>query len=101
MTRRLVVSSAADLDLFQIWMHVAQDNLAAADRMAERFQHTFELLCHQSEMGEAIPESKIGGRVFSVGSYLVLHYATDEALNIARVIHGARQLADLVRRGEA
>jgi plasmid stabilization system protein ParE len=101
MTRRLVVSSAADLDMFQIWMRIAQDSLPSADRMAERFQETFDLLCRQPEIGEAIPESKIGGRIFTVGSYLVLHYAADETLCIARVVHGARQLADLIRRGEA
>jgi plasmid stabilization system protein ParE len=41
---RIVRASAARADAGEIWAHIAQDNLDAADRLLNRFDKLFRLL---------------------------------------------------------
>jgi toxin ParE1/3/4 len=47
-------------------------------------------------MGRARPELRPDLRSFPCGAYLILYRAVDDGVEIVRVVHGARNLEDLV-----
>lgn len=84
------LSGAAEADLIEIWLHIAADDDAAADRQLDHFDQVFRLLSTQPRMG--IDRSSVlqaGVRSFVVDRYLVF-YRFDAKLRILRVLHGAR-----------
>lgn len=93
---RLRRTAAAERDLLEIWDYIARDNVAAADRMLERFQSRFTLLLKFPEMGESQEQYRAKLRVIVEGNYLIFYEpGTDEVL-IYRVLHGARRWEDLL-----
>lgn len=78
-------------DLSHIWLFVAEDNIAAADRLMIGFQNRFNLLARNSELGE---QRIIGNlpacRCFSLDSYVIYYRVIESELFILRVLHGAR-----------
>jgi toxin ParE1/3/4 len=82
----------ARLDLFSIRKYIARDNRTAADRFINDFKQKFRLLASQPLMGEARPELAADLRSFSVGNYAIYYRPTETGVEIARVIHAARDL---------
>lgn len=91
---RYRLSTLAEQDLEEIWLHVAEDaSPATADRLIDTIVERFALLAEQPEIGRARPEFEPGVRSLVVESYVIYDRADDEVL-IARVLHGRRdQLA--------
>lgn len=84
------ISQAAETDLIELWLHIAADDDAAADRQLDHFDRVFRLLASQPLMG--VDRSALlqqGVRSFAVGHHLVF-YRADSKLRILRVLHGAR-----------
>lgn len=50
---RIVRTYPARDDLRQIWLYIAQDSVAAADRMIDRFEETLQLISQQPYMGQS------------------------------------------------
>ena len=70
---RILQSPAARLELLQIFNEIAADNLAAAERMIERFDAVFRHLAVQPEMAEQVPRRRRKNiRRFPVGNYVVI-----------------------------
>jgi toxin ParE1/3/4 len=88
-------SNRADADLDEIWLHIAIDSVAAADRMIDRIEAAENRLGEFPQIGQARPEIRAGLRHWPVGNYLILYRLDDEALTIVRVVHGARDLPEL------
>jgi plasmid stabilization system protein ParE len=64
------LTELAVADLAEIHKYVAQDNLAAANRLVRNLFDKFEFLARFPEAGERRPEFAGGDiRVFSAGSY--------------------------------
>jgi toxin ParE1/3/4 len=68
---RVLRTERARVDLLQIWMYIASDNLPAADRVLDRIDGTCQLLSQQPLMGQARPELAPGLRSLSVGNYVI------------------------------
>ena len=85
--------AAADLD--DIWLHVARDNSAAADRLIDRIVARCRQLEKHPELGIARPEIAPEARALTLGDYLILYRVRDEGVEIVRVIHGARRLKSI------
>ncbi|HVA49659.1 MAG TPA: type II toxin-antitoxin system RelE/ParE family toxin [Pirellulales bacterium] len=95
--KRFVVSLLAEADLAEIHAYIAADRPRAADRLIARFFRAFGTLATQPQMGERRDELLPGLRTFSVKSYVVCYAAIDDGIEVARVLHGARDIAAIFR----
>ena len=86
------VAPLAQGDLDHIWDYVAQDSPPAADRLIEAFQERFSLLARQPFLGELRPELRPNLRSFSVGHYVIYYQVLGDRVQIARVLHGSRDV---------
>ena len=87
------LSVLAEQDLEEIWSYVAEDaSPASADRLIDAILDRVELLAEQPRMGRLLPEFGAGVRSFTVENH-VIYYRHDEAVIIARVLHGRRDQA--------
>ena len=89
------VSTAARQDFDQIWLYIATDDPIAADRFLSHIGERCQSYAHQPQLGEA--RSNLGRhlRCFSVGNYVVYYRPTSDGIEIARVLHGARDIQQL------
>ena len=92
MTRRLRRSEAAESDLDDIWSYIAADSPAAADRVILRILAAEDRLAEFPELAAARPEMRPDLRIWPVGAYLMLYRVDRDAVEIVRIVHGARNL---------
>lgn len=87
------LSSLAEQDLDEIWLHVAEDaSPSTADRLIDDIIDRFNLLAEQPRMGRLRPEFGEGVRSFTVENH-VIYYRHESEVLIARVLHGRRDQA--------
>lgn len=86
---------AAD-DLLEIWLYIARDNVSAADKVLDSIDARCRMLAEFPEIGTLREDIGPSVRVLVVGNYLVLYRARDDRVDIVRVLHGARDLRDLL-----
>jgi toxin ParE1/3/4 len=91
----ITLDRAAKKDLVEIWHYIAKDNLQAADRMLDRIREGFEVLARFPKGGTARPELAPGLRCYSVGNYVIYFRPGKTGIEIARVLHGARDVNSL------
>jgi len=97
---RYRISPKAREDLKSIYRYVAEDNPPAAGRLKKMFLDRFLLLAAQPLMGEAREDLAENLRMFSLGSYVIRCRPTSDGIEVAQVVHSARDLAALfLRRG--
>jgi toxin ParE1/3/4 len=71
---RAIRTSTAEADLFDIWSHIADDNLDAADKLLVDIDEAFALLAKSPNIGFAVDYVKPGVRCKPVRrNYLVLY----------------------------
>jgi toxin ParE1/3/4 len=90
-------------DLLELADHISHDNLDAALRFLDAVERMFQFLAMNREVGQlcqfADPESA-GLRAWPVEGFrnhLVFYRATDDGVDIVRVLHGARDIEALFR----
>ena len=85
-------------DVEEIWDYIAQDNLAAADRLVDELFEAFAGLAAMPEKGYIRQEltNKLV-RFWVVRNYLIVYRPSSTPLQILAVIHGARNVLDLLR----
>ena len=82
----------AERDLEELWRYIANDNPSAADKLIDMIGEKCRLRVVNPEMGQARPELAPGLRSFSVGNYVVFYRPIEGGIEVARVVHGARDL---------
>jgi toxin ParE1/3/4 len=92
---RVVFTPRARADLDDIWLHVALDNPAAADRLIDRIVARCQGLADHPQLGPARPEIAPDARAIVVGDYLALYRVAGSDAVVVRIAHGARQLSKL------
>ena len=70
----VTISPRAQADLRGIWKYIAKRNLAAADRMMDRFREKFDMLARQPLIGEAREDIASQLREVPVGKGLCIFY---------------------------
>jgi toxin ParE1/3/4 len=90
---RVLYSLLADQDLLEIWLHIAPENEQAADRLLDTIQEKAKVLAVHPEMGRERPDLAAEIRSFPVHSYLVLYRVISGGIEVARVLHGARDIS--------
>jgi toxin ParE1/3/4 len=89
------VSAAAKADLDEIWFYIAQDDPDAADRFIRALVARFPRLASMPEMGRRREELAPQVRSLAFGSYVIFYRLMENGVEIARVLHGARDLPPL------
>ena len=82
--------------MLSIWENIAAENPAAAETMIRRLATALRRLEGNPLMGPHRPDIRLGVRLLPVGRYLVLYRIQDDGVEIVRVVHGARNLKDLI-----
>ena len=97
---RITRRPLAAADIFDIWDHIAEDNLTAADHWTDQLDEKFGLLATQPLMGRARDELLPGLRSFPVGRYVVFYEPIDNGIDVVRVLHGARDVEEIFGAGD-
>jgi toxin ParE1/3/4 len=95
---RLLFSRNADVDLEEIWHYVAQDSLAAADRVLDRIGESIGQLLDFPKSGHACPDIAPDLRRVISGNYVIYYRikSKPKTVLVVRVLHGARGAEQLV-----
>ena len=89
------VSPAARTDLDEIWFYIAQDNADAADKFIHAIVSRFPKLAAMPQLGRRREELSPRLRSFPVGRYVLFYRQVESGIEIARVLHGARDFPPL------
>jgi len=89
------LSPAARSDLDEIWFYIAQDNAEAADKFIRAIVSRFPKLTAMPELGRQREELAKHLRSFPVGRYVIFYRPMESGIEVARVLHGARDLPPL------
>jgi len=88
----IVLTPRANADLGEIWIFIAADNPAQADNFIDLIDEKFQNLTRQPGLGRRREELVAGLRSFPVGRYVIFYLQVQDCLQIARILHGARDL---------
>ena len=92
----VIYAPQADDDLIGIVDYIARDNPKAARDWLAMIRRTCETLATQPEMGEVRAAFGVPGcRSFSVGNYVIFFRASESGIEVARVVHGSRDMRNL------
>ena len=92
----------AEADLDAIWLYMAKNDLAAADRQLTRIIEAVEKLAEFPHLGPERSDIEPGLRGLTRGNHLVLYeiLETERRVAILRIIHGRRDIGVLFRQSE-
>ena len=82
-------------DLIDIWLHIAADDLGAADRVLDRLELAAMNLTDNPRMGPARDDIRRGLRYLVSGTFLILYQVAEDGVEIVRLVHGRRDLFGL------
>jgi toxin ParE1/3/4 len=96
--RGVKTTPLAEADLDEIWLSIANDSVARADKFIDYLTERFVLLAQSPRSGRARSELARGLRSFVFRRYVVFYSLTDEGVLIERVLHGSRDVGRLLRK---
>jgi toxin ParE1/3/4 len=90
----------AALDILDVWDHIADDDMVAADRWVDELDSAFGRLAMQPLMGRARPELAPDLRRFPFQRYVIFYMPIPDEIDVVRVLHSARDVdGDLLAGG--
>lgn len=90
---RIQFTHAAEADLLELWLTIAEENPVAADKSLDSIQAAVSLLGNQPEMGRARPELSNRLRSFLTRTpYIIFYLSNEDGLMVVRVLHHARDI---------
>ena len=98
MAHSIGIRPRARLDVVELAAYIGQDSVTAANRFLDACEATFEFLAESPQIGAIYPTKNprlVGVRVFRVKrfpSHLAFYLERHNAIEIVRVVHGARDL---------
>jgi toxin ParE1/3/4 len=93
---QVIYAPSADADLLEIATYIAQDKPEAALRWVQTIREKCDLLAGHPELGqERLAYGMRGCRSFSVGNYVIFYRAITQGIEVARIVHGSRDLRHL------
>ena len=97
--RRIVFSAQARRDMWEIWEYIAEANIPAADRLADKIQELTRLLATMPGGGHVrldVDDNRY--RFWTVKPYVIAYRYTSRTLTVVRVLHGARDFRQIFRK---
>ena len=104
MTARVVVRDAAEQDLEDSALFIAREDKKAAVRFLDAFKATAALLAERPSAGRrrSFDHVRLAGlRSMPIGefeNFLIFYLPIERGIDIIRVLHGARDLEEALRR---
>ena len=89
-------SSQAQRDLVDIWLYIANDSPAAADKFLDQIDTLCKLLSTSPLLGRSREELGRSLRSFPVGDYLIFYRPKHTGIVVVRVLSGYRDLDKLL-----
>lgn len=93
---RVSYTHLARQDRLEVWLHIATDNLHAADRLLDEIDEKLLMLANAPNLGRAREDLAPGIRYFPVNRYLIFYIHDPGGITVARIVHGARHLPSLL-----
>ncbi|HEY4943368.1 MAG TPA: type II toxin-antitoxin system RelE/ParE family toxin [Rhizomicrobium sp.] len=84
-------TAPADRDLDEIWTYIAEDNIDAADRTADRLRQAAEGLARHPALGRKGKMGNTRELIVPGLPYMPIYRIAGECIEILRAYHGARQ----------
>jgi toxin ParE1/3/4 len=88
----LRVTPRATLDLIEIWSYIADDSVENADMFVDQLNEAMQKLCRHPGMGRQREELAPRLQSFPYQRYVIFYRAESNAVEIVRVLHGARDV---------
>lgn len=82
----------AHLDLVEIWLYIAQDNIKAADDLLDNIDKEIKLIAGSPKIGRKREELAKNLRSFPVSSYVIFYRIQPDRIEIIRILHGVRDI---------
>lgn len=95
MSRQIRFTRQAQQDLAEIYLYIAEDNIAAADKHRDRLINRCIGLVDQPRIGTMRDEIKPGLRSVTEGDYVIFYRIESDDVPIMRVVHGKRDFSKL------
>ena len=89
--RRLEWSPRADLDYFDAWAFIAQDNVEAANGVARRIQDAAQALISHPLIGRKGQRPGTRELVVDNSPFTIIYRAHRTVIRIGRILHQARR----------
>jgi toxin ParE1/3/4 len=89
------ISPRASADLIEIWSYIADDSVANADAFIDKMYETIQLLANKPGSGRHREELAPGIQSFPFGRYIIFYRVVSSAIEIIRVLHGARDIENI------
>ena len=93
--KRATITELAESDLSKIWAYIARDKPDSADRFINKLLEHCQKLARTPTLGRLRPDLAVDIRSYRVGNYLIFYFPTLNGIEIARVLHGMRDLPRL------
>lgn len=93
MAHRIVRTARADEDLIEIWLWIARDDQAAADRVLDAIEARWSQRAAHPHSGPPRDDILPGLRHLVAGQHLVLYRVEAATVRVLRVLHGRRRIA--------
>ena len=94
---KVIYAPEAEVDIYIAAKHIAEDagDLEPAYRFIDRIDAKADLLATQPAMGRERPEFGSNLRSFPVGAFILFCRPTKNGIEVARVLHGSRDIPTL------
>jgi plasmid stabilization system protein ParE len=92
---RVKIAQSAEIDLAEIWGHIAADNIDNANQFILKLEQRMKTLSYSPRRCSLIPENELLGtryRHLLIRKYRVVFRISGNNIYILRVVHGARLL---------
>ena len=96
MPRRIEPSRAAIADFDSIYDYISRDNPRAAAQVLRSLDRSIQLLSDQPKLGKVFRHRRLRLRLLTHGDYLVFYCERPGVIEIVRVIHGRRNIPDIL-----
>ncbi|XAH25012.1 type II toxin-antitoxin system RelE/ParE family toxin [Xylophilus sp. GW821-FHT01B05] len=89
---KLTFSPAAEADLLDIAIYIAEDNQTRALTFVDELEKKCEVVGRTPGIGTARPELGDGIRMLPYGRYLIFYREAGTGVRIERILHSARDI---------
>ena len=94
---QVVLTPQAEGSRIEIWLYIAEDNPAAADRLISTIDEKCRLIATQPLMGRVRPDLAPDVRSFLVGDYVIIYRPADDGIELLLAVHGSRDIPVVFR----
>jgi toxin ParE1/3/4 len=93
----VIRSEQAEQDVADILAYLGERNPDAADRLAEAIDARCARIANFPEIGRSRDDLAPGLRSVVIDRYVLFYRASEEAISMVRVLHGARDIDRIMR----